>query len=261
MTRRSARFGFHSPARLRATLALAVLSSAVGAGCGDATLDLFDPDLGLLAHWALDERQAGSVAVDSSGFGLDATPSANPPTPTSDVPSVTFHDPASLSFNGQDQWLDVGNPPLLNAGGKISIAAWIRPTSIDGYHVVLAHGFRNSPYFELSLRIKDGRYEFTYWNTVDHEGAADIPASDVGTWVHLCGVFDGGQYILYRNGIQAASTADTSTPPANIDAPWAIGARIAPPDPPSRLFQGGVDDVRVYGRALSAAEVGALARR
>ena len=72
-----------SPGRARAHLATTAIACAGLAlfvdGCGNSTLDLFNPDLGLLAHWAFDESQAGSTAADSSGFGLHATPSANPP--------------------------------------------------------------------------------------------------------------------------------------------------------------------------------------
>jgi hypothetical protein len=234
---------------------------AVGGGCGNSTLDLFDPDRGLLGHWAFDEGAPGAVAVDSSSFGLDATPSADPPTPTRDVPPVHFPDPFSLSFNGTGQWVDVGNPPLLNAGGAISIAAWIRPANIDGYHNILAHGFRNNPNHEVSLRMYSGNYEITYWNSIDHRASAPIPASDVGSWVHLCGVFDGATYSIYRNGELAASTADATTPPANIDTPWAIGARAPQPDTAERLMAGQIDDLRFYGRALTAGEVEALYRR
>lgn len=231
------------------------------AGCGDSTLDLFNPDLGLLAHWAFDESDAGSTVSDSSGFGLDATPAASPPTPTRDVPPVHFSDPFSLSFDGQDQWVNAGNPPLLNAGGAISIAAWVRVGNVIGYHNVLAHGWRNNPNEDVALRIRDANYEFTYWNSTDHAASAPMAAADIGVWIHLCGVFDGSEYRIYRNGVLAASTADTTAPPPNIDSPWAIGGRAPQPDNLGRVFQGQIDDLRLYGRALSDGEVAALYRR
>ena len=232
-----------------------------GGGCGNTTLDLFDPDRGLLGHWAFDESEPGTVALDSSPFGLHAMPSADPPTPTRDVPPVHFPDPFALSFAGTDQWVDIGNPPLLNAGGTVSIAAWVRARNVDGYHNVLAHGWRNNPNYEVGLRIYAGNYEFTYWDTIDHRASAPIPPSDIGSWVHLCGVFDGGAYYVYRNGALAASTADATTPPANIDTPWAIGGRAPQPDNLGRVMDGDIDDLRLYGRALGAGEVDALYRR
>lgn len=245
----------------RAVLSCLGLVLVAGGGCSNTTLDLFDPDLGLLAHWALDEGQAGSVVADASGFGLHGTPSANPPVPLSDPPPVHFADPYGLSFNGQDQWILVGNPPLLNSGGSMSIAAWVRTATTDNFRNVVAHGWRDDPNFDVALRINSGNYEFRYWDSVDHGAAAPIPASDLGVWVHLCGVFDGATYYVYRNGALAGSAADAATPPPDIDTPWAIGARAPQPDSLSRLFQGEIDDVRIYGRALSAAEVEALYRR
>lgn len=242
----------------RLVLGLAALS---GPACGNTTLDLFNADRGLLAYWNLDEGEAGSPVLDGSGFGLHATPSTNPPGPSRDVPPVHFVDPYSLTFNGQDQWLNVGNPPLLNSGGPVSIAAWARPATLNGYHNLVAHGWRSNPNQEVALRINGGDYQFVFWNTIDHGATASIPSSDAGAWVHLCGVFDGSQYRLYRNGALAATTDDATGPPANIDAPWAIGARAPQPDAVERLFEGQLDEVRIYGRALATAEVEALYRR
>ena len=233
-----------------------------GGGCGNVTLDVSAPELGLLAHWAFDENLAGGVAADSSGFGLDATASANPPTPTATVPPVHFFDPRSLSFNGQDQWISIGNPALLNAGGVITVAAWVKPATIEGDHNIVAHGYRSTnPSHDVALRMASGNYQFTYWNSVDHQAIAPIPRSDLGAWVHLCGVFDGSTYALYRNGALVASTADTTAAPADVDTPWAIGARAPQPEGLERLWQGEIDDVRIYGRSLDPTEVAALYRR
>ena len=230
--------------------------------CNNVTLDFFNPDLGLLAHWAFDESQPGSVAVDSSGFGNDGTPSTNPPVPTQAVPPVHFQDRFGLSFNGLDQWIEIGNPPLLNVGGPISVAAWLRPGKIDTRGNVIAHGYRFTPSYDFALRVDSGTYVFTTWDSINHEAVASIPASDVGTWVHLCGVFDGVTYRLYRNGTLAVTTADATAPQANVDATWAIGARAPQPTGGvDNLIQADIDDVRIYGRALTSAEVEALYRR
>lgn len=204
----------------------------------------------------------GVVAVDASGFGSHGTPSTNSPVPTQTVPPVHFQDRFSLSFNGQDQWIEIGNPPLLNAGGPISVTAWLRPGRIDTRGNVIAHGYHYGPNNDFALRVDAGSYVFTTWNNTKHEAVASIPDSDVGTWVHLCGTFDGGSYRLYRNGTLAAATADATAPQANVDATWAIGARAPQPTGGvDDLTQADIDDVRIYGRALSSAEVEALYQR
>jgi hypothetical protein len=247
--------------RLVVRLVFICLGLVQGA-CGDTTIDILDPDLGLLGHWALDEGQAGSTAVDTSGFGNHGKPSANPPIPTPSTPPVHFQDRFSLSFNGQDQWIEIGNPPLLNVGGPISVAAWLRPASVEARGNVVAHGYRFTPSYDFALRVDAGSYVFTTWDAVNHQAVSTIPASDVGTWVHLCGVFDGATYRLYRNGTLAATTSDATAPQANVDAIWAIGARAPQQNTAAdNLIQADIDDVRIYGRALSSGEIEALSRR
>jgi hypothetical protein len=241
----------------------------VASGCGKPTLNIFNPDLGILGHWPLDQPGAGDIQPDTSGFGHHGTPSVSPPVPTRDVPAVHFDNPHSLSFNGMDQWVDLGNPALLDTGGPLTLAAWIRSgDNGGGAHDILAHGYHNAPDVEIALRIIDGLYSFVFWDGTDHGATSPVPPADIGTWVHRGGVFDGGAYHLYRNGALVASIAD-STRATSVPAPWAIGAR-APASPGDggtgwaardRLFLGGVDDVRIYGRALSAGEIDALYRR
>lgn len=241
------------------TIVCLVVAVVVGGACSDTTLDLFDPDKGLLAHWALDEAPSNKIVLDSSGFGNHGKLSTKPPVPTRDVPPVHFDDPYSLSFNGQDQWITLGNPALLNAGGPTTMAAWVRSPKLDGTQNILGHGYVFWPNHDFALRIKAGTYQFTMWDsTVDIAAAASIPAGDPGTWVHLCGVFDGSAYYLYRNGDLAASTTAATPPAADIDASWGIGAAGGGGD---YLLQGELDDIRLYGRALSPAEVAALYRR
>jgi hypothetical protein len=76
-------------------------------------------------------------------------------------------------------------------------------------------------------------------------------------------VFDGATYRLYRNGVLVASREDATPPQANVDASWAIGGRPPPQasDVAENLIQADIDDVRIYGRALSSAEVEALYHR
>jgi hypothetical protein len=233
-----------------------------GACSNTTTINVFNPDLGLLGHWAFDEGEPGSIALDSSGFGHHGKPSATPPTPTSNTPPVHFQDRFSLSFNGRDQWIEIGNPPLLNVGGPISVAAWLRPADLQPRGNIVAHGYRFGPSYDFALRVDTGSYVFTTWDSVNHQASITASASDIGTWVHLCGVFDGATYALYRNGVQVATTADTTAPQPNVEAIWAIGARAAQPTGGvDNLIQADIDDVRIYGRALSSAEVEALYAR
>ena len=74
---------------------------------------------------------------------------------------------------------------------------------------------------------------------------------DTNIWHHLVGVREGENVKLYRDGVQidsvSGSIGDTSTASQNfyIGRSWAAES----------FFAGSIDDVRAYGRALSATEV------
>jgi len=70
-------------------------------------------------------------------------------------------------------------------------------------------------------------------------------------WAHLALVFDGTHATGYRNGIDDMGPQPTGIGP-NVDAPIIIGASHAAE---GRTFQGVLDDVRLYSRPLSEAEV------
>lgn len=236
--------------------------------CGQTVISIEDappsePDVDverdLLAYWPFEETEAGMTVLDASRHGHDGTPTTPPPTPSVSVPPVGFPNSRSLSFDGATL-VDFGNPGTLNVEGNVTLSAWIRAVSVDGYRNIVVHGFRWSPHRELALRIVDGDYEFTAWNAIDHMVTAPVPEGDLDSWHHVAGVFDGSSYRLYRDGELLAEHPDTYEP-TTMDANWSVGGRSTQTPPEDRFFEGLIDEVRVYGRALSDEEVRALFRR
>jgi hypothetical protein len=162
-----------------------------------------------------------------------------------------------LEFNGQDQYIDLRNPPDLNFSGQITLAAWVRPQERMGIHNIVAHGLCAQPAAELFLRTNDGRYETGCWNGHNHHTDFTIPPSDFGTWVHLTGMYDGKKWKLFRNGILVNEKPD-ETGAIAVNESWAIAAAGNGKD---RHFHGGLADVRIYRRGLSDDEVHALFSR
>jgi hypothetical protein len=236
--------------------------------CGETAISITSPESetevdlerGLLAHFPFDEAEAGTEAVDASGNGHHGTPSANPPTPALSVPPVGFPNPRSLSFDGVEQLVDLGNPESLDVSGNVTLSAWIRPLALDGVRYIVAHGFHWMPDGELALRILDEDYEFNAWDGTDHMASAQVPPGDVDNWHHVAGVYDGETYRLYRDGELIVAHPDDFGP-ERVEAPWGIGGRSATIPVDGRFFAGLIDDVRIYGRALSDEEVRALFRR
>lgn len=257
----------------RGALAIAALLGAAAlAGCGAVGAEPIslrgnEPSTlttGLLGYWKLDETSASEAVLDASGQGLEGTP-VNGPLPSVLTAPTKLRNGGSRTFNGVDQYIDLGNPMVLNFAGPLSIAAWVKAASMPtDCRVVLGHGFRRSPNGEVSLRSGHGScdqedkppsWEAGVFDGVDFFAATPILEEDIGTWIHLVGTYDGNAWRLYRNASEV-SRLETPKAPFPFEASWGIGGRIPVTSPgETRVLDGSIDDVRLYDRALTPAEV------
>ena len=222
------------------------------AGAPDAGRDAgvpFDLTLGLVAHWPLDTIDGTSMRTTPDvvgGFDGEVRGTA------SIVPGTID---GAISLDGSTGFVRIPNAPELDFAGVITLAAWCRPRAIDGLRIVVAHGTSFSPNGEVYLRLEADTYQIGSWNGGDHRAVSPIPPGDRNSWVHLAGLYDGTTWRLYRNGQEVKVDGDLGA--VTVNEVWAIGARSR--SSADRFFQGEIDDVRIYDRALSAAEIIALA--
>ncbi len=237
-------------------------------------------DSGLVAYYPFDET-SGNLAIDATGNNngtLGGISPNNPAAEPSRVAGIVLSaGPSSgggLSFNGTSQYVDLGDPMDLNISGQITLDAWILPESTSGLQDIIAHGYETSPSdAEDFLRINNGYYQVGSWNGNTAMAQVAIPAGDIGQWVNLAGVYDGTQWLLYRDGVQVATSGPTTqgavqvnpspgfgnggfggsggtTHPGSSD--WAIGARGTGTE---RFFQGDITEVSIWDVGLSATGV------
>jgi hypothetical protein len=201
----------------------------------------------LVGHWDFTTRPADKVP-DLSGFRHEGVLSGGP---------EWLGKEEGLKFDGVDDCVALANPPQLDFDGAISMVLWLKLESTDGLRNVLAHGHAFSPAAGVFVRISAGQYQAGSWGPGgDHLAAAPVPASDLGQWIHLAGVYDGKAWRLYLQGKLAATREDPigSMPVADD---WAIGACG---NRRERCFRGQLRDVRIYDRAITAEEVAELHR-
>ncbi|HEW79229.1 MAG TPA: LamG domain-containing protein [Phycisphaerales bacterium] len=196
---------------------------------------------GLIAHWTLDEGD-GTTAYDSAGDN-DGT-LVNGPTWT------TGQIDGALSFDGDDGVYIEGSSgtssPLNIYNSDITISSWVR---IGTGGTIVA---RAKPYY-ITYRLGIGSDSKAYINVYRRGAGHTVIRSDEildrDTWYHIVGVFDrsSDRGYIYVNGILEA---DDSMPdaPAGNDGLTKIGCRNNVNDMP---FNGVIDDVRIYDRALA----------
>ncbi len=165
----------------------------------------------------------------------------------------------ALSFDGINDYVNLNNPSHLNFTGAITLEARVKLRATDGLRDIIGHGYTLNPNAQVFLRINNGRYEVGSWNGTGYLTSYAIPKEDIGNWVHLSGVYDSQArtWRLYRNGVLASSTS------ANVGAllvndNWAIGARG---NGTERFFNGDIDEVRIWNKARTQAEIQADVNR
>jgi hypothetical protein len=252
------------------------VAEPIGAGPGatvdaaEETSDAQDDPLvrGLVAYWKLDEQGAGDAVLDSSGRGHSGT-DVNGSLPSTSIPPVQFNDRASRSFDGTSQYILIRNNDDMNFSGEVTLAAWVNVANVSpGCHYIVGHGYCLDPPGEVVLRIgapgcgpglADHFWAAGSWLNAEHSAVAPFYDLDLNVWLHVAGVYDGQTWHLYRNG-EEIGRQDSTVGAIPVATDWSIGGRspgVAPcvPVPPERFFNGLIDDVRIYRRALGPSEI------
>jgi hypothetical protein len=205
------------------------------------------PTGGLVSYWPLDGVETGTVE-DVVGSN-DGTPNG--------VSATGGQVGDAASFDGDDDYVEVPDDPSLDLTDTLSLAAWVRPTtSQEGYARILSReqpGVGNRQY-NLGLDSSATRsrtvVDTTSTDSVVVSGTATIADDD---WHHVAMTFDRNDAVrLYVDGAEVDSTA-VSDSLVSRSSPVVLGSPAQLPG--KLLFEGRIDDARIYDRALSAQEV------
>ena len=214
---------------------------------------------GLALHWRLDET-AGTTAADASGNNLNGTytGATSPPASSTMVPPVTFEDPQSRGFAGGDRQavrLSSGLPPSLKPANDLSLSVWYRATMVDGATGAVLISAGNN----YALRLLPTKVELIkrVAGSADPVACQGTPAGHLdGAWHHVAGVLGGAGMTLYFDG--AAVCSNTNGAAIAYDQGTDLWVGRDGNGDPSWDFDGLLDEVRIYPRALTAPEVSAL---
>lgn len=213
------------------------------------------PAAGLVLHWRLDEL-TGVLAADSSSSRLDGTFTGSPvPAPTPDGAPTYFANPGSRLFRSAvNHSVQLGrSAPALQPAAGVTVSVWFR-TTLTGRADLLGHG---SDYF---LRIMSGEIEFVRRRPTGSSADIYITASGLaptatdGQWHHAAGVASTGSIAMYLDGALIARK-DEAVPFTYLARDFTVGRAASA----GLSFEGSLDDVRIYNRALAEAEIRALA--
>jgi glucose/arabinose dehydrogenase/regulation of enolase protein 1 (concanavalin A-like superfamily) len=201
-----------------------------------------DPGDGLIAHWRLDES-GGTSAADASGGGHDGTLTA----PLPQWEPAAGRSGGALRFTGASgQSVTVANAAALNPGAGVSVSAWVKADNWNGNYRILQKGNTDNQY---RLMAEFGRFA---WD-IAGVGRVETDPPPAGRWVHVAATYDGDRMALYFDGEEAGAIAATGGMPVTTN-PLHLGTKTAASGAINHLV-GRLDEVRLYGRGLSATEV------
>jgi len=203
---------------------------------------LSDPDL--MAHWTLYEG-VGTTASDSTGNGNDGFLVNGPVW----IPGGLN---GALLFDGQNDHVVVDPSPLdMNTWNAISVGAWIKNDVGAGAGTDDIVSYWNYP-SSRSWVLTHHRNDQYFWEI---RGKGFVTGGAVGSdWTYVMGTYDGSTMRLYVNGVQVASAGGLSgnLPPSTANV--IIGSQANG----SNYFDGIIDEVQIYRRALSVSEIQAI---
>ena len=204
---------------------------------------------GLVGYWSFDDPV--NPGRDDSGNGNDGT-----------VQGATWTSGkfgGALSFDGANDYVSVPHDAALDITGDITISAWICLMQGGSYQAIVTKcvggGGQNNPFDFRTTWHAEPDLAFVRADAAAHErvyGTVRIPAEQ---WRHVLVRVEDNVPDFYVNGNITVKYADTTfarTPTGNA-APVLIGRRDD-----GLYFNGLIDEVRIYNRALSDSEIMAL---
>ncbi|MCC7231385.1 MAG: T9SS type A sorting domain-containing protein [Bacteroidia bacterium] len=173
---------------------------------------------------------------------------------------------SSLVFDGLSSYVSFSTENGLNPTDAITVEAWIKADAWGQFYwensIVCNSGWslgeegyvlRAGGTGELSFAIAGMDTSGTPVSWVDV--ISGDSALTLNTWTHVAGTFDGNQLAIFIDGNLAGTVPFPGTIVPSVDYLFKIGKLADDNQPEDRFFSGMIDEVRIYNRALSQAEI------
>lgn len=208
---------------------------------------------GLVGYWTFDGKDV------VSGVALDSTANANNGN-LINIATSTFYSAGKIgqgfNFDGVDDFVNMGD--VLDASdASMSVSVWVKLNKL-GLNQKIAHKRHSaSPGLSWEFYITTlNEASFQLANTASSFFSAGTNPLSMGVWYHLVGVKNGNDLLVYKNGAADPYwTGTVSGTVQNGNGELGFGSDGISG---SSDFNGLIDDVRVYNRALSAGEIKTL---
>lgn len=166
---------------------------------------------------------------------------------------------SGLDLDGTDDHVTLP-AGVVNRLTNVTLSSWINIDALANWQRIFDFGTGTTNYMFLTTQYagSSNRLRFAIRTpSVPEQTIDSTVATPLGSWVHVAVVLDGGTGTLYLNGVQRGQKTGMTLNPSSLgDTTLNYLGKSQWNDP---YFNGKIDDFRIYTRALSGAEVSALA--
>jgi len=199
---------------------------------------------GLVSYWNFDKATIdGNIVKDIRGNN-DGTINGNPQ-------KVGGKFGEALKFNGATDYVECGNDESLKMEDATTLEAWMLldnfPFPASYRTVITEHdpAFNNGKIF----RFTNNQLQFLLGPAGTPMATYDFDSSAAGKWQHIVTTYDGETMLIYVNGKKEGEMALPGKIPVNPNPLWIAHSGWG------EFFEGIFDEIRIYNRTLSEAEV------
>ncbi len=212
----------------------------------EMTMPMVEVNKGHATQFVNGTRSATQGLIDRTG------------TSTIDISNASFDSNAQMEFDGTDDYANVDHQSSYDTN-VFTIESWFKSTADDNTHdsIVTRNGDVYSSTNGWSLgKLRNGlgdtqnALRWIVWGTSAYTDLLGDSAT-TGNWIHAVGVSDGSTLYLYQNGVLKTSS---SKPAGNI-YPASYGLKVGANKSSSDVWNGHIDSVKMYNKALTASEV------
>lgn len=200
------------------------------------------PTAGLVAAYGFNEG-SGTTVADASGNGHTGTI-------TGATWSTQGKFGACLSFDGVDDWVTINHAAQLNLTTGMTLEAWVFPTASAGTRDVVIKESPQADIYNLYANEGSGPPQGTVLIAAGNKHVKGSATLLINTWSHLATTYDGASLKLFVNGVQVGTTP--------VTGPIVVSTgvlRIGGNSMWGEFFQGRLDEIRVYNKALTQAQI------
>lgn len=213
-----------------------------GQGVVTITNDDGAPIAGLVAAYGFNET-TGTTTVDASGNNFTGTIAGATRT-------TAGKNGGALTFDGVNDWVTVPDAAALDVT-RVTLMAWVRPSALGDWKTAIMKENNGGLVYALYAEdAVDRPAAYVNFGGTDRAAAGTTKLA-VNTWAHIAMTYDGAALRIYQNGA-LVRTVNMTGNIINGAGPLRIGGNASWTN---EFFAGLIDDVRVYNRALTLAEV------